>query len=246
MFFSPHQPATVTLYAVRRHRRTVTKQWHHLGITITQAGYSVELDGRAFVTQAGAELLNWGRRDTATLEFGNFDGWIDEVIVERFETPVPLPALVALPVVTPNGGAFPNPLAVTMTTATTGAEIRFTLDGQPPTSASSLYSKPVIVTRPLTILARAYKESMAESALVKAIFQVGSPDNCHAAGRLPTGEFQVRVLGYTGQRFTLEASTNLVSWLPIAPVTLRASEYLFIDLASRGLPGRFYRALPAP
>ena len=61
-----------------------------------------------------------------------------------------------------------------------------------------------------------------------------------------TVTFQVRVLGYTGQRFTLEASTNLVSWLPIAPVTLRASEYLFIDLASRGLPGRFYRALPAP
>ncbi len=222
------------------------KQWHHLGITITRAGYIVELDGRVFVTQASTELTNWGRRDAATLELGNFDGWIDEVILERLEAAIPLPALVALPVVTPNGGFFPNPVVVTMTTATAGAEIRYTLDGKLPTPSSALYMKPLTVGGPLTVSARAYKEGMAESALARAVFQVNSPDSCEAVGRLPAGEFQVRVLGYSGQRFTLEASTNLLSWLPIAPVTLRESEYLFIDLAARVLPGRFYRAVPTP
>jgi len=40
----------------------------------------VRIDGQEFGKLASRELANWGRKP-ATLEIGNFDGYIDEVAV---------------------------------------------------------------------------------------------------------------------------------------------------------------------
>lgn len=54
--------------------------WHHLAITIDQDGYTVRVNGDTIGLKKAAELENWGRKP-AQLEFGNFDGYIDEVAI---------------------------------------------------------------------------------------------------------------------------------------------------------------------
>ena len=58
-------------------------EWHHLELRIDQTGYTVRLDGNVIAFQASIELGSWGKREETLLQFGEFDGWIDEVVVER-------------------------------------------------------------------------------------------------------------------------------------------------------------------
>lgn len=59
-----------------------TKTWHHLRMAITRSGYEVRLDGKLIASVATADLNNWGNTAHAvTLTMGNFDGWIDEVVI---------------------------------------------------------------------------------------------------------------------------------------------------------------------
>ena len=54
--------------------------WHHVSITINQDSYTARVNGNTIGTKKSAELGNWGKQG-ATLEIGNFDGYIDEVAV---------------------------------------------------------------------------------------------------------------------------------------------------------------------
>ena len=54
--------------------------WHHLSISISRAGYAARIDGREIGSVPSNELANWGRKP-AVLELGNFDGYIDEVVI---------------------------------------------------------------------------------------------------------------------------------------------------------------------
>ena len=54
--------------------------WHHLAITLNKDSYSARINGKVVVEKKSAELANWGKQP-ATLEVGNFDGYIDEVVV---------------------------------------------------------------------------------------------------------------------------------------------------------------------
>ncbi len=56
---------------------------------------------------------------------------------------------------------------ITMSTATEGAEIRYTTDGTEPTAESELYSAPIAITANCRFLARAYAEGMFESAVTE-------------------------------------------------------------------------------
>jgi hypothetical protein len=58
----------------------------------------------------------------------------------------PIHIEVAPPQIQPNGGSFVNQVAVTITTATQEADIRYSLDGSTPSSDSPLYSGPISVT----------------------------------------------------------------------------------------------------
>jgi hypothetical protein len=55
-------------------------QWHHLSLSIKPDGYSFRVDGKAIKSLRSGELANWCRKP-ATIEIGNFDGYIDEVVV---------------------------------------------------------------------------------------------------------------------------------------------------------------------
>jgi hypothetical protein len=61
--------------------RCTTKTWHHMAVEISQYGYSFSMDGTVLATLPATEFSNWGKSAFATLTLGNFDGWIDEVVV---------------------------------------------------------------------------------------------------------------------------------------------------------------------
>jgi len=54
--------------------------WNHFSMTIDKDGYTARVNGKVIGTEKSGELARWGKQP-ATLEFGNFDGYIDEVAV---------------------------------------------------------------------------------------------------------------------------------------------------------------------
>ncbi|MEO5804163.1 MAG: glycoside hydrolase family 9 protein [Verrucomicrobiota bacterium] len=148
--------------------------WHHLRIAIDKTGYSTKVDGILVASTASSELANWNNTSGfSTLTLGNFDGWIDEVIIRNIRSAAATNAVVATPTISPNGGIFTSSALVTLATATPGATIRYTTDGSAPTSASSSYVAPFILGNG-TVKAFATKSGMTDSAIATAVFTIGS------------------------------------------------------------------------
>jgi hypothetical protein len=79
--------------------------------------------------------------------------------------------------ISPNGGSFTGSVSVSLSTATSGATIRYTTNGSDPTASSTLYSAPFTLTSSATVKARAFKSAMTDSAVASATFT--HPDRLH-------------------------------------------------------------------
>lgn len=82
------------------------------------------------------------------------------------------PSPVIAPVFSPAAGTYASAQAVTITSATSGAEIRYTLDGSEPGTASSLYSLPLTISATTTVKAKAFKTGMSSSSTVTAVYTI--------------------------------------------------------------------------
>lgn len=105
-------------------------------------------------------------------------------------TVVPTPSAVAHVVFSPNGGNVPINQAVTLSTATAGATIRYTTDGTDPVESSSAYTSPISLDSvgPVTLKARAYKSGLDPSAISQASFTVSNSNDITPAPTLsPAG-----------------------------------------------------------
>jgi hypothetical protein len=82
----------------------------------------------------------------------------------------------AAPAFEPASGTRFYPSAnVTISCATEGASIYYTLDGSDPTDSSSLYDGPIVLEATTTIKARAYMQDMDPSAVVSATYVYKAP-----------------------------------------------------------------------
>ena len=79
-------------------------------------------------------------------------------------------SFLATPAISPNGALFTNFLNVTLSEATPGAAIYYTLDGTTPTTNSLLYTAPIAVTTTLSLQAIAIKSGAANSGIASASF----------------------------------------------------------------------------
>jgi uncharacterized repeat protein (TIGR03806 family) len=85
---------------------------------------------------------------------------------------LPGPPTLPPPEISPRGGKFDRPVTVTLKSEP-GAEIRFTLDGTVPTASDLRYEKPVQLTGPAILRAKAFKPGFTKSITVQEIYLVG-------------------------------------------------------------------------
>jgi len=86
---------------------------------------------------------------------------------------LPGPPVLPPPEITPPGGTYSRPVTVTLKTEP-GATIRYTLDGTVPTTDDLLYEKPVPLTGPTILRAKAFKPGSTKSITVQEIYLVGN------------------------------------------------------------------------
>jgi len=80
---------------------------------------------------------------------------------------------VATPTISPAGGTFSTAQTVTLASATSGATIRYTVDGTTPGASSPVYGGPFSVGAPgATVKAIALKSGLANSAVASAAFTI--------------------------------------------------------------------------
>ncbi len=144
------------------------------------------------------------------------------------------------PAFSPAGGTFASAQNVTITSATSGASIRYTLDGSTPSeNAGTLYSgSPVAIGSTATLEAIAYKTGFTDSVVTSATYtitmpQAAAPTFSPAAGTYNNDQTVTISSATSGAsiRYTLDGSTpsetvgTLYSGSPVAigsTATLRA------------------------
>jgi alpha-tubulin suppressor-like RCC1 family protein len=78
----------------------------------------------------------------------------------------------AAPTFQPSAGTFTQAQTVTITSTTTGAAIRYTLDGTEPTMTAPVYSAPISVTRTTELRARAFKADLTGSSTTAGLYVI--------------------------------------------------------------------------
>ena len=82
-------------------------------------------------------------------------------------------AAVAAPTFNPDAGAYSSAQSITISSTTSGAAIRYTLDGSTPTATTgTLYSGPVTISSTATLQAIAYESGMTDSSITSARYAI--------------------------------------------------------------------------
>jgi hypothetical protein len=76
----------------------------------------------------------------------------------------------AAPAASPYSKSFTETVRISLSTATEGAQIRYTLDGSTPTSASALYETPFEIDKTTTIKAVAVKAGFVDSSILSVTY----------------------------------------------------------------------------
>jgi uncharacterized repeat protein (TIGR03806 family) len=77
------------------------------------------------------------------------------------------------PSMSPTGGTFDGPVDISLTEREPGADIRYTLDGSAPGPSDLRYDKPIKLTGPVVLRARAYKDGFTRSITEQQVFIIG-------------------------------------------------------------------------
>jgi hypothetical protein len=159
------QPHRVALYFL---------DWDSAGrsesVTLTDANSGAVLDSEAISQFAGGTYLVWNLAGHVQIQISRTAGPNAVVSGLFFDPPAAGPSTVATPSISPDGGAFSGPASVSLSTATAGAVIHYTLDGTEPSLDSPLYATPLIVSGSVTVKAKAFESGMTESATATAAF----------------------------------------------------------------------------
>jgi uncharacterized repeat protein (TIGR03806 family) len=106
-----------------------------------------------------------------TLARNQIDGQGMALLRQWIES-LPGPPVLPPPEISPRGGNFNKPVAVTLKSEP-GATIRYTLDGTVPTTSDLLYEKPIQLTGPTILRAKAFKPGCTKSITTQEIFLIG-------------------------------------------------------------------------
>jgi uncharacterized repeat protein (TIGR03806 family) len=80
--------------------------------------------------------------------------------------------VLAPPVIEPVGGTFDKPVQIRLTDTQADADIRYTLDGSVPGPSDARYDKPIVLSGPAVVRARAFKDGFTRSITAQEVFVV--------------------------------------------------------------------------
>ncbi|HPO77630.1 MAG TPA: FN3 associated domain-containing protein [Thermoclostridium caenicola] len=146
------------------------REFAETAATMTQGGVTFQthnLTGR-FVKRNDGHIKYSIREDSPNADATKLANWF----VEPQEFGDDFEQTVATPVANPAAGAVVAGTLVELTTATSGASIRYTLNGSIPNKTSTLYDGPILITQAMTIKAIAYKDGMNPSEILTAAYTI--------------------------------------------------------------------------
>jgi hypothetical protein len=92
-------------------------------------------------------------------------------------------SIVATPVIDPPGGQIDGAVTVTLSSATVGADLRYTLDGSTPGAGSSLYAGPLTIgPKATTVNVCGFLAGRSPSAMASAAFTTPSSSSGGGSG----------------------------------------------------------------
>jgi hypothetical protein len=94
-------------------------------------------------------------------------------LLQDWITSLPGRPVLDPPAMSPQGGTFGVPVEVSLTVREPGADIRYTLDGSVPGPSDMRYDKPIKLTEPAVLRARAFKDGFTRSITSQEVFIVG-------------------------------------------------------------------------
>jgi uncharacterized repeat protein (TIGR03806 family) len=94
-------------------------------------------------------------------------------LLKEWITSLPGRPVLDPPAMSPAGGTFGGRVEVSLTEREPGAAIRYTLDGSVPGPSDMRYEKPIELTGPAVLRARAYKDGFTRSITTQQVFIVG-------------------------------------------------------------------------
>jgi len=132
--------------------------------------------------------------------------------------------VVATPQISPNGGNHVGSVQVTITSSTGGADIRYTTNGNTPTSSSTQYSSSITLTSTTTIKAKAFKSGIDPSGVATASFTITVDNAAPKITSVSTGGDPTKVAVNFDELVDNASATNKsnysIAGLTIASVTL--------------------------
>jgi uncharacterized repeat protein (TIGR03806 family) len=96
-------------------------------------------------------------------------------LIEAWIRSLPGPQVLPPPTFSSPGGEFARPIHVELKHPVQGTTIRYTLDGTVPKSTAAVYDKPISISTPTTLRAKAFKSGMTPSITVQETYIVGDP-----------------------------------------------------------------------
>lgn len=196
---------------------SVDLDWNASTDNVAVTGYNLYTNGANPASVAGTSVTVIGLSPGTGYDFSvsAFDAADNESSQSSAVSVTTIQETVAAPAFSPAAGAYIGAQSVTITSATSGATIRFTTDGSTPTSGSGMiYSGPVNIALDTTLKAIAYKSGMLDSAVTTGGYmitlpQVAAPEFSPVAGTY-TSTQSVTITSATGGatiRYTTDGST---------------------------------------
>lgn len=167
-------------------------------------------------------------------------------VVAAFINGLPGTPALAPPSLAPAGGVFNGPVKVLATPPDTNAAIYYTLDGSLPTTNSLVYAGPLVITNTTTLSAAAFEAGFNNSVASVGTFTVLPRLFFTSPGAFSNGTFEVQLSGAANQKYILQASDDLKSWLSLGTNVPLSSPFYLADPQATNFTHRFYRVMLAP
>ncbi len=125
--------------------------------------------------------------------------------------------IVATPEISPVAGSYDNQVEVTITCATEGATIYYTIDGNDPTTASDVYSAPFTLTADATVKAFASLVDYDDSAIASADYTIVD------LNEMPVGMIISEYIEGSGSNKVIEIYNGTGAEVDLTPYTIKTA-----------------------